>query len=120
MHGTAAGRSATLREGRKEASSWQNAPYRSFCEAALHVKPRLITPSYRTIGLRTAILREVVHPSVRALGGEARSPAHGGVRWAGALSIARLSTEAKDIDSRSTRFSYPLEVRWNGPSCRDD
>jgi len=62
------------------------------------------------IGLRTAILREVVHPSVRALGGEARSPAHGGVRWAGALSIARLSTEAKDIDSRSTRFSYPLEV----------
>ena len=30
VHGTAAGRSATLREGRKEASSWQNAPYRSY------------------------------------------------------------------------------------------
>jgi hypothetical protein len=30
VHGTAAGRSATLREGRKEASSWQNAFYRPY------------------------------------------------------------------------------------------
>ena len=30
MHGTAAGRSATLGECRKEESSWQNAPYRSY------------------------------------------------------------------------------------------
>src|SRR6266850_4584283 len=30
VHGTAAGRSATLDECRKEASSWQNAAYRSY------------------------------------------------------------------------------------------
>src|SRR5882672_3214867 len=30
VHGTAAGRSATLGECRKEASSWQNAAYRSY------------------------------------------------------------------------------------------
>src|SRR5207244_6574301 len=89
--------------------------YPSFCEAALHVKPRL-TPS--SFGLGTAILREVVHPSVRALGGEARSPAHGGVRWAGALSLARFSTEAKDFDSRSPAFSYPPEIRCAESGCR--
>ena len=30
VHGTAAGRSATLGEGRKESSSWQNASYRPY------------------------------------------------------------------------------------------
>jgi len=33
VHGTAAGRSATLREGRKEASSWQNFAYPPFAFA---------------------------------------------------------------------------------------
>jgi hypothetical protein len=37
VHGTAAGRSATLGEGRKEASSWQNASYRPYGLAALAV-----------------------------------------------------------------------------------
>ena len=94
-----------------------NPHYRPFCEAALHVKPHLTSSSYWT---RTAILREVVHPSVRALGGEARSPAHGGVRWAGALSIARLSTEAKDCDSRSPAFRILWRFVVMGPLAGDD
>lgn len=95
----------------------QNRVYPSFCEAALHVKPHLIPPA---IGLRTAILREVVHPSVRAFGGEARSPAHGGVRWAGALSMARLSTEAKDFDSRSPAFRILWRFVVISPLADDD
>jgi hypothetical protein len=87
------------------------------CEAALHVKPRL-TPS--SFGLGTASLREVVHPSVRALGGEARSPAHGGVRWAGALSLARFSTEAKDFDSRSPAFRILQRFAALSPVAGDD
>ncbi len=73
-------RSARLSATKRRRARRQNRAYPSFCEAALHVKPRL-TPS--SFGLGTAMLREVVHPSVRALGGEARSPAHGGVRWGG-------------------------------------
>ncbi len=46
MHGTAAGRSATLRDGRKEASSWQNASYRPYgLDTARRRRP--VRSSYR-------------------------------------------------------------------------
>ncbi len=49
VHGTAAGRSATLGECRKEASSWQNAAYRSYGRirvAQVTAGSRCYTPAF--------------------------------------------------------------------------
>src|SRR6267378_5139519 len=60
VHGTAAGRSATLDECRKEASSWQNAAYRSYGLVGVQVDACVQRKSFDEGGVALALGRGVV------------------------------------------------------------